>query len=331
MSVVINIIDRLRHEAEAALENKLCEQSGATQCIVTYNEDDALAVALRAVGVRSGMQVVCPALGDPVLLCAVQRVGATAVFCDINPEMWTLDATELEQMLLCRKNTGKALPHAVIASDMLGLPCDYPKLKEICMSYKIMLIADIRHSLSAKINEQRCTIYSDASVALISSAPEISVMFCDTASPEIYNNSEGISQLSIIDISLATHKLSRLEPELAARREVAKIYKKYLPKTVRLQYFPEGFLHSYSGFGVVFESEQACVRVRESLCIAGLLGFEAPPMLLHRLVGRMSALSRMPCAERLSGRLLLLPMHAWLNKKTISQIAGAVTSQNIVT
>ena len=324
MTTIVNIAEKLRRDAETELENILCKKTGATRAMLVIGEHDGLIFALRAAGVNYGDTVICPAFGDPVLLGAVQQTGATAVFCDVTSDTWTLDSMYLENMLKCYITDKKNLPKAVIASCAFGLPCDFVAIKALCERFGIIMIEDIRHSFDAAIGSKSCGTFGDVSVALISKVPEVSAVFCDYAMQNLHAERAEDLLPSIVDISISLHRLTNMKAECEKRQKAAKIYGECLGNYFQLQYIPADFFHTYSGFGVVLKNETDCKHAKEQLELCGLSSVETQPFLLHRLAGRMPALTKMPNAEQLSCRLFTLPIHAWLNKKTISQIARAV-------
>ena len=318
MSVVINIMEKLRQEAEISLENKLCRTTRTTQCIIAYGEHEGIELALRLAGIRSGMSIVCPALGDPVLLGAVRQLGALPIFCDVSPDSWTIDCAALKGLLARLERSKKSFPQAVIASDIFGLPCNLPAIKELCGNYKIALIEDSRHCLGVEIGREACGSFGDVAITLLNRDPEIAVIFCDFAPPELYIKQSSFAPLSLVDLSLSSHRLPLLTREISRREILAGFYHESL-SNVQFQRVPTGFSHSYFGFGVLFASEAARNHARESLS-ANRIDCNKTPLLLHKLAGRMHALAKMPNAEQIASRLLALPMHEWLNKKTIYSI-----------
>ena len=72
----------------AAFEEEFAAYCGAAQCIGVANGTDALTIALRALGVGPGDEVVVPAFTFYASAEAVPPTGATPVFCDVDPETY---------------------------------------------------------------------------------------------------------------------------------------------------------------------------------------------------------------------------------------------------
>jgi perosamine synthetase len=116
-------------------EKALAKRVNRGYCIAVSNGTVALELALQALGIGAGDEVIVPALTFVAPAAAVKAVGATPVFADIHLDHWTLDPKQVEAQIT---------PHtkAVIAVDVLGHPCDYHKLIGLCSTRGITVIED---------------------------------------------------------------------------------------------------------------------------------------------------------------------------------------------
>src|SRR4051794_37718345 len=80
-------------------EREFAEYLGVAHVVGVANGTDALAIALRALGVGPGDEVVCPSLTFYATPEAVVQVGAKPVFCDIDPRTFCVTAETVEQAL----------------------------------------------------------------------------------------------------------------------------------------------------------------------------------------------------------------------------------------
>lgn len=108
----------------AKFEEALAQQVQRRHVIATANGTLALEVALRAMGVGYGDEVIVPAFTFAAPALCVLAVGATPVIADIDESTWTLDVGDAE-----RKRTSRT--RAVIAVDVLGHPCDFDALDRL--------------------------------------------------------------------------------------------------------------------------------------------------------------------------------------------------------
>src|SRR5919106_109678 len=82
-----------------AFEREFADHIGATHCVGVGNGTDALTIALRALGVGAGDEVVVPALTFYATAEAVVNAGATPVFCDVDPETYVMTRATAEPVL----------------------------------------------------------------------------------------------------------------------------------------------------------------------------------------------------------------------------------------
>lgn len=103
-------------------EAALAQQVGRKHCIAVSNGTVALALALQALGVGRGDEVIVPALTFVSPAAMVAAAGATPVFADIHPDTWMMDAAQVDRLITPRTK-------AIIAVDIIGHPCNYDFLK----------------------------------------------------------------------------------------------------------------------------------------------------------------------------------------------------------
>jgi dTDP-4-amino-4,6-dideoxygalactose transaminase len=111
----------------AAFERELAAYCGASQAVGVGNGTDAITIALRAMGVGPGDEVVVPSFTFYASVEAIVPTGATPVFCDIEPETYCLTAETVRAALTPRTRAviavhlfGNVAPVAEIAA--LGVP-----------------------------------------------------------------------------------------------------------------------------------------------------------------------------------------------------------------
>ena len=108
----------------SAFEKALAAQTGVRFVVATASGTSALELALRALGIGAGDEVVVPAFTFAAPALAICLVGATPVFADVTTETWTIDPESVRRQLTPRTR-------AIIAVDVLGHPCDYDALADI--------------------------------------------------------------------------------------------------------------------------------------------------------------------------------------------------------
>ena len=124
-------------------EKKVCDYIGCRYSSSTSNGTTAIHLALLALGIGRGDEVITTNFTYVASTNAILMVGAKPVLTDVNPETWNID-TNLIQKKISKKTK------AILVTNVYGLPCDFDHLKFICKKYKLFLIEDAAESLGAK-------------------------------------------------------------------------------------------------------------------------------------------------------------------------------------
>ena len=122
--------------------------AGTRHVVATNNGTTALHLALVALGIGPGDEVIVPTLTYIASANAVVYCGASPVFIDSDLTTWNMDPELLEQELGDLAARGR-LPAAVIAVDVFGQCADYDALSEICARYQVPLVQDAAESLGS--------------------------------------------------------------------------------------------------------------------------------------------------------------------------------------
>lgn len=128
----------------AAFEEEFAAYVGASHGVGVGNGTDALMIALRAVGVTEGDDVVVPSFSFYASAEAIAAIGARPVFCDIDPATFTITPETVEAALT--PNTT-----AVIAVHLFGLPAPVPALRELASARGFKIVEDAAQAAGARI------------------------------------------------------------------------------------------------------------------------------------------------------------------------------------
>lgn len=138
------------------LEGQLAEYVGRKYCITCGNGTDALQIAFMLYGIGDGDAVFCPDITFIASTEPAKMLGATSVFCDIRPDTYNLCPESLERQIKAVIAEGRLTPKAVVAVDILGNPCDYDAVTDICEKYGLILIEDAAQSFGAEYKGKKC-------------------------------------------------------------------------------------------------------------------------------------------------------------------------------
>jgi dTDP-4-amino-4,6-dideoxygalactose transaminase len=134
-----------------AFEREFADYCGARHCVGLANGTDAITIALQALGVRAGDEVVVPSFTFYASVEAAACIGAKPVFCDVDPETFCVTRETVEAALSDRTR-------AVIAVDLFGY---LPPLDEI-RSLGVPVVEDAAQAHGARRDGRRAGTFGDA-------------------------------------------------------------------------------------------------------------------------------------------------------------------------
>lgn len=138
------------------LEERLAAFAGRRYCITCANGTDALQAAFMALGIGAGDAVFCSDVTFVASTEPAYMLGATPVFCDIEPDTYNLSAASLARQIEAVLAEGRLTPKAVVVPDIFGNPCDYDAILPVCEKYGLSLIEDAAQSFGASYRGKRC-------------------------------------------------------------------------------------------------------------------------------------------------------------------------------
>jgi dTDP-4-amino-4,6-dideoxygalactose transaminase len=137
------------------LELRIAERLGAKHCIATCNATVALMIAIRATGLTG--EVIIPSFTFVATAHSLQWQGVTPVFCDIGPRAYTIDPSQVEQ-LITERTTG------IIGVHVWAQACDVDALAEIARRRGLKLLFDAAHAFGCSYKGRMIGNFGDAEV-----------------------------------------------------------------------------------------------------------------------------------------------------------------------
>lgn len=126
----------------AALEKEVADYCGVKYAIGCSSGSDALLLALVALGIDAGDEVILPPFTFFATAGAVCRTGATPVFADIDPETFNLDAEQVALKITSRTR-------AIVPVHLFGQCCDMAPLRRLARARNLPIIEDACQSFGA--------------------------------------------------------------------------------------------------------------------------------------------------------------------------------------
>jgi dTDP-4-amino-4,6-dideoxygalactose transaminase len=143
-----------------AFEAEFAGWLGATCAIGCGNGTDALALALRALGVGPGMSVVTVSHTAVATVAAIEMAGATPVLIDIEPDFYTMDPAELAEVLAHPPPNVPPI-RAVIPVHLYGQPVALAPIVEACRRHGVAVIEDCAQAHGATIGGRKVGTFTE--------------------------------------------------------------------------------------------------------------------------------------------------------------------------
>lgn len=330
----------------AELETALAKRAGAKHAIGVSSGTDALIMALMAEGIGAGDAVFVPSFTFTASAEVVLLLGATPVFVDVDARTFNIDIADLDRRAAEVAREGKLLPRAVIAVDLFGQPADYGALEGLCRRHALFLIADAAQSYGAKLGNRAVGALAPATAASFFPAKPLGAygdggaLFTDDDERAAHYKSirahgKGTDKYDIVRLGLNARldtlqaailmaKLDVFDDELAAREKLARFYDSRLKEAVEIPRRVPDSESAWAQYCILVDDRD---RVAKSLKDAGVptAVYYPLPMHLQTAYARFGqGPGSLPVSERLSQRILALPMNPYLDTASAEHVCAAV-------
>jgi len=323
------------------LEQKLAKWVGSAHCVSVASGTDALLIALMALGIGPGDEVITSPFTFVATAEVIALVGAKPVFVDVEPDTANINAGLIEEAITPRTK-------AIIPVSLYGQPADMDQISAIAARHgDIAVIEDAAQSFGASYNGRRsgalsaigCTsffpskplgCYGDGG-AIFTDDPALAKAFTELRvhgqSARYYHTRIGIGgRMDTIQCAVLLAKLPRFDWEVQRRIELGARY----AERIRASGAPVGLLTVRPDRNSVWAQYTVLVNdrdgVQERLKQAGI------PTAVHypRPLNRQPAYEKLvdekslPVSDQLAGQVMSLPMSADLTEAQQDQVVEAL-------
>lgn len=311
------------------LEDLLCQYSGANHAIACANGTDALQIALMALDLKPGDEVITTpftfiATGEVILL-----LGLTPVFVDIDPNTYNIDAALIEE-----KITDKT--RAIIPVSLYGQCADMDAINIIAEKHNLVVIEDAAQSFGATYNGKKsCNVSTIATASFFPSKPlgcygDGGMMFtsdqdiadkirviADHGQTKRYHHTKvGInSRLDSLQAAVVLAKMTVFEDEVQKRGIIGARYTELLKDHVKTQALKEGYTSVYAQYTIEVENRDVvCAKLKEA-GIPTAVHYPIPIHLQPVFEPAGAKEGSLPIAENVAKHVMSLPMHPYLSEE----------------
>ncbi len=322
------------------LEAEIAAFIGSRFALGCASGSDALLLALMALGVDSGDEVITPPFTFVATAGSISRLKARPVFVDIDRETYNLDPARLEAAITNRTR-------AIMPVHLFGLAAEMEKINEIARAHRLPVIEDAAQAIGARYHDQyvgnlgACGCFSffpsknlggagDGGMITTSDpelADRISVLRDHGSRKKYQYDLLGMnSRLDSLQAAILLVKFRHLEAMAQARRRNADRYRQLfrqagLEKSIVLPVQPEGLHHVYNQF--VIRTPQRD-QLREHLRNCGIpteIYYPFPLHLQPAFAGLGYRPGAFPESEEASRQVLALPVFPQMTEEQQKMVA----------
>ena len=316
-------------------EKSFSAYTGTKHTIGVSNGTTALHLAMLALGIGPGDEVIVPADTFIATVWGVSHVGATPVFVDCTADTWEIDVTKIEAKITAKTK-------AIAGVHLYGQPFDIDGVQAICKKHNLFLIEDAAQAQGARYKGK--TVGSFGEMACFSFYPGKNLGACGEAGGITTNSDEYTKHLH----SLRNHgsmvryyhdeigynyrmgglegaslsvKLNYLEGWNNRRRAIAKMYLKGItnPK-IKMQAQPEWADSIFHLFVVTTDDRDALMKYANEQNIWPALHYPVPCHLQKAYAYLGHKVGDFPNSEYLAAHCLSLPMYAELTDEDVNYV-----------
>lgn len=324
----------------AELEGELARYVGVRHCITVASGTDSLEIALRALGVGPGDEVVTVPFTWISTAEVIQLVGAKPVFVDIEPATYNVDLGKLEAAITPRTR-------AILPVSLFGQMPDYKRINEIAARHQLPVIEDGAQSFGARQEGRAsCGVTLIGSTSFFPAKPfgcygDGGALFTDDE--EIAGRMRAIrshggvkrhehwllgmnGRFDTLQAAALLAKLPHFEQEVAERGRIGAEYSARLRDVCVVPEVAMGNTHVYAQYTIRVPDRDGLAAQLKAKGIPTAVYY---PKCLHEqkvFEGLGYRYGDFPIAEKASREVLSLPIHPFLSEADMTRVVEAVVS-----
>ncbi|MBI2259073.1 MAG: DegT/DnrJ/EryC1/StrS family aminotransferase [Flavobacteriia bacterium] len=321
------------------LENYL----GVKHVIPCANGTDALQIAMMALGLKPGDEVITPSFTYIATTEVIALLGLTPVFVDVNPKTFCIDVEQIEKSITPKTK-------AIVPVHLYGQSADMDKIMEIATKYSLYVIEDNAQAIGCDYTHQDGSISKTGTIGTIgctSFFPSKNLgcygdggAICTNDDDlaiklkQIANHGQTIryhhemvgcnSRLDSIQAAILSIKLKKLDEYCDARRKVADFYDKNLGKIkgVTIPYRNTNSSHVFHQYTLQIEgvNRNDLVNFLATNGIPSMIYYPIPAHRQKMFDSFNSSSNNLTITDWLTNRVISLPIHTEMEEEQAEYI-----------
>ncbi len=326
------------------LQSELEEMIGVPHVALYTNGHLALENVLASLNLPKGGEVITTPFTFASTTHAIVRNGLKPVFCDINPDDYTIDVTKIESLI-----TDKTC--AIVPVHVYGNMCNVEEIARIARKHDLKVVYDAAHAFSVKYKGNDAGCFGDASMfsfhatKVFNTIEGGAVCFHDDSLVQKLNDLKnfgihgpedvvyvgGNAKMNEFQAAMGLCNLRHLDREIAKRKAVVERYRSHLCgiEGIKLCTDQKDVVSNYAYFPVVFD-EKAFGASRNEVFDAlsqngiGARKYFFPLTNTFECFHGKYDVNETPIALHISKRVLTLPLYADLSLNDVDRICGII-------
>ena len=320
------------------LEKNISEYLNVKYCLTLNSGTDALLMALWALDIKKGDEVITPAVSFIATAAAIDHVGAKPVFVDVNKDL-NIDIKKIEEKI-------NEKTKAIVPVHWTGKMCDMEKIYDIAQKYNLKVIEDAAQAIGSELNKKKPGKYSD--IATFSTHPLKILNAIGDGGFLITNNKDAYDKISkyrnhgmiardtyefygvnsrmdALSAAVVNYRLSKTKSIIEKRKHNIDLYKKNI-KTKKFEFIvnQENEIQSYTMFVSIAEDRDGLQKYLSENDVQSLVYYGTPLHLQNASKKHGYKKGDFPNSEYLCDRVISLPFHQYLQEEEILFVSDLV-------
>ena len=346
LEALASVIERgqfILGENVSAFEKEVARLCGVKFGIGVGNGSDALYLALLALGIGPGDEVITTPFTFFATAGSIARTGARPVFVDIDAATWNLDPALIEAKITPRTR-------AILPVHLYGCPAEMGAIVALAEKYNLKIIEDAAQAIRAAYKGKKVGSFGDAACLsffptknlgafgdagmVVTDNPDLAdkvrLLRVHGARPKYYHQLLGVnSRLDELQAAVLKLKLEHLSRWNERRRSIASLYSQLLKGLaeeglLRLPSVPEGMEHIFHQYTIQAGERDKLQAWLKERGIGSTIYYPQPLHLQKVFASYGHKEGDFPVAERAAREVLSLPMFPELTDDEVKIVAEAI-------
>lgn len=322
------------------LEAALAEYIGVKHCVTSSSGTDSLIMALMALNLKPGDEVITTPFSFFASAEVIVLVGAVPVFVDIDPLTYNIDPSKIESAITEKTK-------AIMPVSLYGQCADMDAINAIANRHKIPVIEDAAQSFGASYKGKKSGALSTVScTSFFPSKP----LGCYGDGGACFTNDDYVAEqmrqirvhgqdrryhhvrlgltarMDSIQAAVLLEKLIHFDNEINLRNQVADFYRESFPKNISAPFVSSDCVSVWAQYTIMVEDRDSLQESLQEKGIPTAVHYPVPLFEQPALEGQVRVVGDMMSVKNAAEKVISLPMHPYLTKEQITLICNELAN-----